>query len=418
MPTSTFGWLDHDAEQARRSAELIRALTEPDTVDSIGIGAIRDGFAGIFFPGTSTVQTRARYFLMVPWAMQLAAKNRPRDKAQYDRILRDVEVRTIMSLLDGNDPGELGIIGRNRKGGTKRLASSVYWAALGEWGVRVAHDLSLSGYRGSVLARRGRELLEGETGDSDHFQVWDEMPIGPPGFPDQPLDILPSREEAEYLLARMASTSAGGLHAGGLSDVPSLLAGIAQNPISANVANSWDVPGNVAASDDLRDALGHAQAFSLVIQGARLRYLTLLYDAQRKAHLPESDGEDELLGLVAEWLSQMSTQSSLVSAWVSHLSDMYELVSRFRVHIGGGTRDFVAQWCAAAEHDPTDAMTSPQTATLVIEREFALKTSNARLVSPSALQAWDGSLFGSRPLDYRWAIAQNMLLDCVSGLVG
>jgi hypothetical protein len=348
--------------------------------------------------------------------MQLTAKNRPRDKAQYDRLLRDVEVRTIMSLLDGNDPGELGIIGRNRKGGTKRLASSVYWAALGEWGVRIAHDLSLSGHRGLVLARRGRELLDGETGDSDLFQVWDEMPNRPPGFPDEPLDILPSREEAEYLLARMASTCAGGLHAGGLSDVPSLLAGVARNPISGSVTNPWDVPGNVVGSGDLRDALGHAQAFSLVIQGARLRYLTLLYDAQRNAHLPESDGEDELVTLVADWQRQMLAQSSLVSAWSSHLSDMYELVSRFRVHIGGGTRDFVAQWCAAAEHDPAEAMTSQHTATLIMDREFALKTSNARLVSESALRAWDGSLFGSRPLDYRWAIAQNMVLDCFTGL--
>jgi Family of unknown function (DUF6361) len=304
-----------------------------------------------------------------------------------------------------------------RRDATKRLASSVYWAALGEWGVRTARELSLSGYRGLVLARRGRDLLEGETGDSELFQVWDEMPIRPPGFPDQPLDILPSRGEAEYLLARMASTSAGGLHAGGLSGVPSLLASVAQNPIAGNVTNPWDIPGNMVASDDLSDALGHAQAFSLVIQGARLRYLTLLYEAQRKAHLPESDGQDELIRLVAEWQSQMTTQSSLVSAWVSHLSDMYELVSRFRVHIGGGTRDFVARWCAAAEHDPAEAMTSRHTATLIIAREFALKSSNARLVSASALQARDGSLFGRLPLDYRWAIAQNFCLTASPGSV-
>ncbi len=418
MPTSTFGWLDHDAEQARRSAELIRALTEPETVDSIGIGSIRDGFAGIFFPGTSTVQTRARYFLLVPWAMQLAAKNRPRDKAQYDRVLRDIEVRTIEALLDHNDPGELGIIGRNKKDATRRLASSVYWAALGEWGVRIARDLSLSGYRGLVLARRGRELLDGETGDSALFQVWGEMPIPPPGFPDQPLDILPAREEAEYLLARMASTRAGGLHAGGASAVPSLLAGVAQNPINGDVPSPWDLPGDVVASDDLRDALRHAQAFSLVIQGARFRYLTLLYDAQRSAHLPESDGEDELNRLVAEWQSQMTTQSALVSAWVPHLSDMYELVGRFRVHIGSATRDFVAQWCTAAAHDPAQAMKCRQTATLIINRELVLKTSNSRLGSESALRAWDGSLFGSRYLDYRWAIAKNMVLDCLSGLEG
>jgi hypothetical protein len=387
MPTSTFAWLDHDAEQARRSAELIRALAEPETVDSIGVGSVRDGFAGIFFPGTSTVQTRARYFLLVPWAMQLVAGRHPRDKAQYDRILRDLEARTIAALLAGNGPDEVGIIGRNRRDATKRLASSVYWAALGEWGVRTARDLSRSGYREMVLSRRGRELLEGETGDGTIFQVWDEMPTPPDGFPDQPLEILPPPEEAEYLLTRMASTRAGGVHVGPVSNTPSLLAAVAKNPISAHVPTPWDLPDAVIASDVLREA-----------------------------HLPKSDGEDVLKGLVAQWQRQMQAQSALVLAWVPHLTDMYELLSRFRVNIGAVTRVFLAQWCAAAAQDPVQAMKSQQTTNLITNRECTLKTTNARLVSESALRAWDGSLFGSRPLDYRWAIAQNMLLDCLSGL--
>jgi hypothetical protein len=377
---------------------------------------VRDGFAGIFFPGTSTVQTRARYFLLVPWAMQLVAGRHPRDKAQYDRILRDLEARTIAALLAGNGPDEVGIIGRNRRDATKRLASSVYWAALGEWGVRTARDLSRSGYREMVLSRRGRELLEGETGDGTIFQVWDEMPTPPDGFPDQPLEILPPPEEAEYLLTRMASTRAGGVHVGPVSNTPSLLAAVAKNPISAHVPTPWDLPDAVIASDVLREALHHAQVFSLVIQGARLRYVGLLYDAQRNAHLPKSDGEDVLKGLVAQWQRQMQAQSALVLAWVPHLTDMYELLSRFRVNIGAVTRVFLAQWCAAAAQDPVQAMKSQQTTNLITNRECTLKTTNARLVSESALRAWDGSLFGSRPLDYRWAIAQNMLLDCLSGL--
>ena len=40
-------------------------LQAPGAVDEIGIGLIRDAFANYFFPGTSTVQTRAKYFLIV-----------------------------------------------------------------------------------------------------------------------------------------------------------------------------------------------------------------------------------------------------------------------------------------------------------------------------------------------------------------
>jgi hypothetical protein len=43
--------------------DVISAFREQDTRDELGLGTIRDGFANILFPGTSTIQTRARYFL-------------------------------------------------------------------------------------------------------------------------------------------------------------------------------------------------------------------------------------------------------------------------------------------------------------------------------------------------------------------
>jgi hypothetical protein len=42
----------------------------------LGIGSIRDGFADILFPGTSTIQTRVRYFLFIPWMYDALEKNR------------------------------------------------------------------------------------------------------------------------------------------------------------------------------------------------------------------------------------------------------------------------------------------------------------------------------------------------------
>ncbi|MEI8083592.1 MAG: DUF6361 family protein, partial [Actinomycetes bacterium] len=89
MSLSTFTWLDYDEAQAKRSAELIRSLSDPETIDSIGIGSIRDGMAGLLFPGTSTIQTRVRYFLLVPWAMQHVTARRPRSKAGYKGWLLD-----------------------------------------------------------------------------------------------------------------------------------------------------------------------------------------------------------------------------------------------------------------------------------------------------------------------------------------
>ena len=41
--------------------EIVDLFREKGTLDELGIGAIRDAFADRFFPGTSTLHTRARY---------------------------------------------------------------------------------------------------------------------------------------------------------------------------------------------------------------------------------------------------------------------------------------------------------------------------------------------------------------------
>ncbi len=410
MVVSTFTWLDHDAEQARRSAELVRALTEPDTVDSIGIGAIRDGFAGIFFPGTSTIQTRARYFLLVPWAMRTVASRRPRDRAQYDRFLSEIETATIAALIKGNVKDELGIIGRQRGAATKRKASSVYWSALGDWGIRVAHDMTMSGYRSYVLSRRTSERLDGEPGDAAVFQVWDELPRTIAGFPDEPLEILPQPDEADYLLARMVATHAGGIGHVGVA-VPSVLAAAARATQTIDVPHLWDLPESVIPRD-LRAAALHAERFSLVIQGARLRYVQLLFDAQHQAGLSPSPGQDELSRLVANWLIEVEAADTEVRDWIPALPDMYHLLARYGVAVGSLTREFVERWSTEVARDPTIAMTSSAAGSLIRDREIYLKSPNARLASDSALRSWDGSIFGGSRLDYRWGVAQRMIRDC------
>ncbi len=47
-------------------ATLLRSLEEPSTLDVLSLGTIRDAFADILSPGTSTVQTRLRYFIFLP----------------------------------------------------------------------------------------------------------------------------------------------------------------------------------------------------------------------------------------------------------------------------------------------------------------------------------------------------------------
>ena len=74
--TSMFSWLDFSEKDRRRALDAISLLNGPDTRDELGVGTIRDALADTLFPGTTTIQTRARYFLLIPWLYQMLEKRR------------------------------------------------------------------------------------------------------------------------------------------------------------------------------------------------------------------------------------------------------------------------------------------------------------------------------------------------------
>lgn len=74
MP-STLAWIDHDAEARDRMERVLALFEERDIRDELGLGAIRDTFSDTLFPGTSTIQTRLRYFLVIPWVYERMEKD-------------------------------------------------------------------------------------------------------------------------------------------------------------------------------------------------------------------------------------------------------------------------------------------------------------------------------------------------------
>lgn len=73
---STFVWLDYSERERRKMLDLVDLFKEHDTRDELGIGSVRDAFSDMLFPGTSTIMTRARYFLLVPWTYQRLERQR------------------------------------------------------------------------------------------------------------------------------------------------------------------------------------------------------------------------------------------------------------------------------------------------------------------------------------------------------
>ena len=63
---SSIGWVDFSSTDREKVSQVLAMLQEPGTLDELGIGQIRDAFADLLFPGFSTIQTRAKYFITVP----------------------------------------------------------------------------------------------------------------------------------------------------------------------------------------------------------------------------------------------------------------------------------------------------------------------------------------------------------------
>jgi len=121
---SSFTWLDYSEKDRQKMLDILSALKEHETRDELGIGVVRDAFSDMFFPGTSTIQTRARYFLFVPWMYRgLEEKKVPSFK--IERRARDEEIRLIYALLESSDTN--GVIGKDAKKNLQRLPSSIYW---------------------------------------------------------------------------------------------------------------------------------------------------------------------------------------------------------------------------------------------------------------------------------------------------
>lgn len=81
------GWIDFSPEERSRTLTVLSSLSEPGSVDELGVGIVRDAMADVLFPGTSTLLTKARYFFFVPYVSRYLEEGH--DSARQDpRALR------------------------------------------------------------------------------------------------------------------------------------------------------------------------------------------------------------------------------------------------------------------------------------------------------------------------------------------
>ena len=82
-----------------------RPFREAGTVDELGLSRVQFSIANLFFPGTTTIQTRACYFLLVPWMFRELERRKISSNQIANRV-RQMELAINRHLRSGEDTGE------------------------------------------------------------------------------------------------------------------------------------------------------------------------------------------------------------------------------------------------------------------------------------------------------------------------
>lgn len=360
--------------------EIVKLFSDTGTLDDLGIGQVRDALGDLLFPGTSTVHARARYFLLVPWAFQKAAAKHIGTSVRTKANL--IERSTIETLR--NPVPEAGMIGAQAGKAIQTLPSSLYWAALGRYGI-LADPKALT---------------------------WNVPIPAPAGFPytiDEGLSLTST--EAEWLKERIVMAVPDSYLAYLLTD------GLLADPYEFDAP--WDHPTLVTAPRKFQDQIEHARLFSLAINGAALIYNQLIatkYDA-----LPDSeDGYSDFYSeRIEAWVTEMEAprNEKAFENWDRHA--FWQTVAKGRTlgrPVAPGTRLFINNWIDIVQANGARAVaTDNQVRRAITDRERQNKGSQSRLQNERQLKNWGGSS-GSNRLIYRWPNVQVLLADIREGI--
>ena len=136
-------WIDLSKEQRNKVISVINLLFEPGAVDELGIGIVRDAFADIFFPGTSTIQTRAKYFLITSYILSEVECEKGVTPDKMVNRLHEQELDFIDILKQS---GETGVIGETAGRKLKRKPSDIYWNGIRIFDIFTGGRMSLYDY--------------------------------------------------------------------------------------------------------------------------------------------------------------------------------------------------------------------------------------------------------------------------------
>ena len=365
---------------------------EKESRDELGLGPIRDSIADHLFPGTTTIQTRVRYILFVPWIYTMV-EEMDGSPERLVQAARNLEINLIDALRAGGE--EEGVIGRIAHGQLQRLPSSVYWNGLRSWDIRTFAG-SQEAYFASMPALRRHRLRKRSASDFPDDAIRDyapwcaDLPRRPDGLLER-AEFKLSGDERDFLIDRLVNAQPN-----------SLLTHLAKAERHAVCDFIWEHPDYTSFPDAARRLIKHAEVFSAVMHGAALLYNLML--AERREN---EEWIDRYHRGLSDW-RETEFDPTAVSLW--SLDDFWMCIEHEGHRIRGRARQFVHRWCELADEYSGEIADLPAARTLVEERERALKGSQSRFVNRTVLDKCGGRS-GADRLSFRWREANSHIQD-------
>lgn len=411
---SAIGWVDFSSEHRDRVKSVIDLLSTPGVIDELGIGVIRDSFSDSLFPGISTIQTRAKYFLTVPrifkdYERLPAHKRRRRKLADYLNEQENLCMEAMVSN-HGDNPQD-GIIGESfakKQGEVQRKPSSAYWAGIRQFGL-IKTKLSLQVFSGKFANPdqplldlvRGTDTTKGD--DPDATEQANATINGPPYEDDwiESLSILLSKEEASFLSRQIEAC------------VPTSLLGqiLLDSEVRKqflNLPNEWNFTMLADEAQfvrqfprDLQKIIAAARDFWQLLLGAHIRYNCLL------------QGRHGTIALRNEFEREWEEWKADLASFDWHRWDtgfLWELANIHHRRVREPTIRFVESWIEGIRDDLSVATLDE----FVTRQERFNKKSRARL-NPTADERI-GKWVGIADLNYRLNQARTIISDINRGL--
>lgn len=400
------GWV-FNSEKHRQDIETIISLTQDKgTLDELGLGAVRDGFANVFFPGTTTIMTRAKYFLIVPWILEDIYRGNE-EYGNLAQLLRKEEGKVIEFLKTTKDQD--GLIGKEAGIKLKTMPSTVYWTGLKRFGI-ILPDIDRSQL--PVFFRKRARMenfgsarrLTKDDKLADLYENKEEVYFTCGDLPKYPglknLNLKLTAVEAEFLRKHIL-----------LKEPESLLAYLVKDIESKKdfmlLKSFEDLVVFAGKNCPLNSALETALLFDKIMGGVYVRYNYIL----------SSYGNAQLNG---EWKINWDDYLAVVNKLKFSENSFDQYFNEF--YINDNTIQFCKKWIRLIQQDSKNENAIDEHLRL---REIKLKgNERSRLKNPALAQKTDlpiGIAVNQNTkevdyLNYRFFIAKRILQDIFNGL--